>query len=82
MENKDREPQRVKEWKREIRKELFQKTVVFNGKRYLKYPTALNYMAQFFTKGFKVARRDRHSLGEYLIEEMKKEFIIKGRTNA
>lgn len=70
-------PQGVRDWKKEIESEIDSLAIVFEGKKYVKLQTAKNFMRQTFEKGFKFARRNRNALGNYLLSQMERRFIIK-----
>jgi len=72
----NQEPQEVKAWKLEHEGNLLKKAIQVNGQPYVLYNDSRKWSRISFAKGFKVSRRDRTSLADHLISEMKKEFTI------
>ena len=73
------ESQHIKDWRKEQELELINHCRIIEGHKYVSFDKAKNFMARYFTKGFKTARRDRSSLADDLIQKMKNEFVITKR---
>ena len=73
-------PQLIIDWKKDIEAQLKATSIIIDNKKYVRYENAKNCMRQCFTKGFKIARRNRNGLANYLIQEMKKNFTIEPKS--